>query len=345
MSLPRWQSHVVDRQGNILPGATIQVIDEVTGLLAAIFSDRAGTVPLSNPFAADADGYAFFHTAKGAYRVDAFYPGSQRTWRFVELVPSLLVRDQLTADRTYFVRTDGNDSNTGRVNSAAGAFLTLARAAVVIAALDLGVFNVTVQIGNGTYTSGFSLAARPPGTGVVTLVGDVSNPSNVTISTTSGGCISATNGAIINLSGIKVVNSGGFGVFAGDYARIRLTGLCDFGACGAGHALIQNYAQFFCESINYYITGAAPYHIIALKSAIVRHVVSTVTIFGTPNFSTAYLYGKDAYFDLFGLTFSGSATGKRYISDFNSLFEVYGAGTTFLPGNIAGTTSTGGQYI
>jgi hypothetical protein len=42
--------------------------------------------------------------------------------------------------------------------------------------------------------------------------------------------------------------------------------------------------------------------------------------------------------------FVGSVTGKRYIGTFNSILNVGGGGPDFIPGTIAGTTSTNAQY-
>jgi hypothetical protein len=42
---------------------------------------------------------------------------------------------------------------------------------------------------------------------------------------------------------------------------------------------------------------------------------------------------------------SGGATGVRYYCDMNSVINTQGSGTSYLPGNAAGITATGGQYI
>lgn len=64
------------------------------------------------------------------------------------------VRERLTTNRIYYVRTDGNDSNDGLSNAAGGAFLTLQGALNRVAQIDLNGFSVTIQLANGTYAAG-----------------------------------------------------------------------------------------------------------------------------------------------------------------------------------------------
>lgn len=84
MSLARYQFTVTDTAGNVLPAAAVTVRREVAGSpLANLFSDREGATPLGNPMAADADGFAAFHVAGGAYQIVATSGAFSRTWRYV----------------------------------------------------------------------------------------------------------------------------------------------------------------------------------------------------------------------------------------------------------------------
>lgn len=85
MALARWQRTIVDNAGNILPGAQVTVRRETAGApLAVLYSDRDGTVPLGNPFTADVGtGFAAFHVAGGAYRIDVVSGAFSQTLRYV----------------------------------------------------------------------------------------------------------------------------------------------------------------------------------------------------------------------------------------------------------------------
>src|SRR6188768_4200436 len=81
-------------------------------------------------------------------------------------------REMIYGTRNYYVRTDGSDSNTGLVNNAGGAFLTLQKACDIVVSLDLADSSATVivNIGAGSF-AGCTLSAPWGGSGSVYFVG------------------------------------------------------------------------------------------------------------------------------------------------------------------------------
>jgi hypothetical protein len=71
--------------GALLGNATVRVVNEVTGGLPQVYSDRAGTVALGNPFPCP-DGRVGFHVAGGVFRVTSSVPGyDDRVRRYVAI--------------------------------------------------------------------------------------------------------------------------------------------------------------------------------------------------------------------------------------------------------------------
>ncbi len=253
-------------------------------------------------------------------------------------------REQLGAARTYYVRTDGNDANTGLVNSAAGAFLTLQRAVEVAMALDLGGFIVTIQLGAGTYTAGASVLGPYVGNGFIHILGDAATPSNVIVSTTGSNCFHAYYTYII-VEGVELrTTTGGDALFVDaaawiDFANVR------FGACAGAHM----WSQFggVCQAVgNYTISGAAQRHMRAEQGGRIRVPGITATLSGTPAFSSEFASAAaGGGIRANGNTYTGAATGKRYDGTLNGVIDTGGGGANYFPGNAAGTTATGGQYV
>jgi hypothetical protein len=74
---------------------------------------------------------------------------------------------------------------------------------------------------------------------------------------------------------------------------------------------------------------------------------ATITLSGTPAWASAGCAAGDCgtIFFIGGSAFSGSATGKRYNAVSNGVVDTQGGGASFIPGNSAGATATGGQYL
>jgi hypothetical protein len=85
MALAAWQATIVDESGNIQGEASVEVLLESSGALAALFSDRDGESPIDNPVEADPDGFVRFYAAGGAYRINATLGSFTRTWRHVPI--------------------------------------------------------------------------------------------------------------------------------------------------------------------------------------------------------------------------------------------------------------------
>ena len=314
------------------PTTTTQAVDNNTTRVATT-AYVVGQAASATPLGSAATGVV--GTSTRFARADHVHPG----------------RETLTANRTYYVRTDGSDSNNGLANTSGGAFLTIQKAVdVVTDTLDLAGFAVTIQVGNGTYTGAVTMA-RPVIGGTLTIAGDTTTPSNVLLNPTNvvAAIICVGRGVVLYVRGIKfVVATAGHGIFANAGAVIYVNGNVDFGAMATNYAhIIAQYGGVVDISVAYLISAAASYHYRAeIAGSMIRAIAATTcTISGSPAFGTAFAYADtNATIYALAMTYSGTVTGKRYSSTLNSVINTAGSGANYFPGNSAGTTGTGGQY-
>lgn len=252
-------------------------------------------------------------------------------------------REKLTADRTYYVRTDGNDSNTGLADTAGGAFLTIQKAVnVVHDTIDLAGFTATIQVRSGTYTGGISILGPFTGMGMLRIYGDTTTPSNVVISVTGSTAIYVAHNAVVSIGGFKVTTATSGACCNADYgANIYFDQKMEWGSSAWEHMDATNRALIVI-SADYTISGSAVRHWFAWAS-IINCSGRTITLSGTPAFSVqfanAHLHG---FINCESNTYSGSATGTRYLADGAGL--IWSNGPT-LPGDAAGSTATSGVYV
>lgn len=254
-----------------------------------------------------------------------------------------IFRTKLSAARTYYVRTDGNDSNTGLVDNSGGAFLTIQKAVDVATALDNNGYDVTIQVRNGTYTG--NVVLKPyVGSGKLFLIGNTSTPSSCIISVASGHCIYGEDAGKWKIGGFRLAAAAGTCIYGRGLIQIGIIYSMEYGA-SSRHLFAFLGAEISVEA-NWLIYGSAPLHMQASYGGKIFAVSRTCTLSGTPNFSTAFAYGQDhGLLQILAMTFSGSGTGPRYVVTGNSVIQTGSAGATYLPGNSAGTAATGGQYI
>jgi hypothetical protein len=253
-------------------------------------------------------------------------------------------REVLSAVRTYFVRTDGSDANTGLADTAGGAFLTIQKAVDVVAdTIDNAGFDVTIQIAAGTYT-GAVKTRYARGRGITFIQGNVANISQVILSVTSANAVTCTeisdSGWTLRYVELRTTTFGS-GVAALRGCVITVSAVA-FGACATAHVIAGGGRVALVTS--YTINGNANWHIYALEGGVVTAQTVTVTLTGTPNFAQSFLFGVlGGIANLQSMTYSGSATGKRYtLQQRGSFFG--SASTTYLPGNVVGTTTAESFY-
>jgi len=257
-------------------------------------------------------------------------------------------REVLTADRTYYVRADGSDTNTGLADNAAGAFLTIQRAIVVATAtLDAKEFQVTVRVGDGTYTGACVCYAMH---GLLPLIirGNAANATSVHVNVTGIAFTTQQQEASVSIFDMRITGSTiALNAQAGNIGF----GNVEFGASSSRTINAQTHGVVTMLG-NYTITGGGAHHILCTQGGTVRlgvfGVATTITLVGTPNFSVAFA-SVESGGGLITLaatvpTITGAATGKRFNVQLNGVVDVRGNGVGYFPGSAAGTVVTGGQY-
>jgi len=351
MPFARFQGHALDDGGNVIENCTITVRRQTIGTpIATIYSDRDGLVPLSNPFniTTGSKGYFGFHAAGGAYQIVVTSGAFSRTWTYVGIglsqetdsIPGAPVREVLGSARVYYVRTDGNDANSGLVDSSGGAFLTIQKALDVAAALDSSIYGITIFVGAGTFNTAQTLKPCDGG-GTIAIEG----AGSTTIINPPAGvnhCFQGTSGGRFVLRNMKFQKNTatvGHGIFAQNGTFIQFTGI-EFGTLSTGgrHIYANQGASVICTG-NYTITGNALYHYSAASGGFIFCNL-TVTLTGTPAF-TRFADATHCGIVQVPATFTGAATGVRYVSALNAVIDTASGNTSYLPGNAGGTATTG----
>lgn len=273
-----------------------------------------------------------------------FSAGTKQVWVNFDATNAAWLREKLYAARTYYVATTGSDSNSGL--TVGSPFATVGKALTVISdTLDLNGYNVTIQLADGTYTAQVSVPVVT-GRGTITIQGNSGSSSAVEVHTTGATAFLISVPVTIHLQHMKVrTTTSGHCIFASDGARVTFSNL-DFGVCAGTHVNCHQHA-FVRATGAYSITGGAAYHLVANSFGMLRSTGPyTVTLTGTPAFSSQFASAADMGFiqSSTSVTYSGSATGTRYSSVRNSLINTGGAGDTHFPGSLAGSVSAGGQY-
>lgn len=253
--------------------------------------------------------------------------------------PNTPLREVLTSDRAYFVRTDGSDGNDGLTDTSGGAFLTIQKAFDVAKTLDCGGYDVTIFVGAGTFAGvsiGYSLLG---GKLYVTGAGSV----NTTISDAG---ICAVSTVPINVTFSALTLTGGFGLYVYGAGGVMALGSdLEFGAFTSSAMRAQNKGSFQA-SADLTFSGPAYAYIDVIEGGSFAGGNLTFYFKNTISWSGAgivadllsFLNIPNTTWDT--ATHGATVTGKRYAASLGSFIKTNGAGSASsgFPGNVGGTT-------
>lgn len=258
-------------------------------------------------------------------------------------------RKRLTGNLTLYVRSDGNDANDGRADTAARAFLTIAQA-VKVAREDYesDTYGITLQVQAGTWNQSSSLILGPHNIyGGVTLRGDPTTPANCIIQGTTDG-MWLILGQYAPRAGWQL---DGFRIQRGGAATNVNLLLCrwftlvhfrnvEFGNCGTGAQVYAVEHAIITVNGPYSIVGSGAYHAYSHRGGLIEGdgVTRTITITGSPTFTIFALADEAGKIWTPNYTYSGTVTAKQYES--NNSARIKGT----YPGGTGGTTANGGTY-
>jgi hypothetical protein len=256
------------------------------------------------------------------------------------------VRRRLTANTTFYVRTDGNDANDGSANTSGAAFLTLQGAwDYVKQRIDLAGWLVTIQIADGTYNKGVKDTQKPIHGGRVFFSGNMVNPQNVVINepTVGDDCFLFDNSEVV--VGGLTMTSAGSALHTARNGVILTSGPLRFGTCTEHHFFADNLGMIVVND-GYTIVGACDSHIFVHSNAWLATGAITITRgTGTHNFPSGFIIATiGGVAETIGLTFSGagSITGRRFLAEKGGKIVTGTSGNlTYFNGSVAGENPSG----
>ena len=273
---------------------------------------------------------------------DGPYVFSNGVWK------PLIGRGLLTANKSYFVATTGNDSNPG---TASLPFRNIQTGINAAALNDLGnFFLVGVQVAPGTYFETVSLPSYV-GSGPIVVTGSPGTPGNTIIDASGLGnpfpIFANQNLSQYAFNGFKLKTSaGGNCVLAAQNGRVQLANI-EFDTAGVH---IQCHSRSLVQLTGSTKMTADPnFHWLVDTGGSIITNGTTLNVTGRAVGITFARVTNGGLLDIPAMTFIGTATGKR--------FDVDGAGvihtgtnatnpatSNYIPGNSPGTVTSPGFY-
>jgi hypothetical protein len=170
-------------------------------------------------------------------------------------------------------------------------------------------------------------SGRSSGTGGSSLVGKDTSGSTFFNVATGLPCISLRDARVlVTVSNMKLQATGGeLGVIEPiQNSLVQIMSGVIFGSASNAHVWVHDkQAMFYSLSNAYTIAGSAAYHLY-INGGMAFHEQSAATLTGTPAFSGAFVAAVNAgALQSIGSTFTGAATGQRYLAQTNGVINSF----------------------
>jgi hypothetical protein len=291
----------------------------------------------------------------------ATYDASADTGKKVLL--NTVMREKITAARTYYVRTDGSDSNNGLANTAGGAWLTPQYAYDwIVDNLDLNGFEVTVQLGDGTYQH----TGVGDNDGVLECFKGFHGGGGIVFQGNTGDRTAVVLEQLGTNSIGVIIGIGASGTFKLRYLTIRVTAGHSYNAFEqigpdcfvtldsvdfdrGDYHVVCDFKSYLRIIGTYTVRSEVSTHLEVRGQSSIEYNATIVAANGavptTVNATGAWFVAThNSWFNLVAITLSGTFTGlKAYIAT-NSVLTAPGETDASVPGDVAAVTETGGIY-
>jgi len=276
----------------------------------------------------------------------------------------------LTASLDYYIggpgASDNNDGTTIAVTTPPhGPFATLQKAMNTISNFNLNGHNITMHVADGAYAG--VLLGRMAGSGQTIWIGNPASPLNVHVTGVDMPAIYCQGaGPTHSFEGFYLESNYGGGPYDCSGASVAGTGTSlalrniAFGQCSGSHLSVSQSGVVSLGAtiiINGNPLGNNPqmtqgWHVFCVNGAIIQPQggnLPTLVIngnFGGQN-GGGFCEVSWAFFEAFYAHIAGFGnwTGVKYLVNANGILNTHGGGANYLPGTIAGSQNTGGQYF
>jgi hypothetical protein len=262
----------------------------------------------------------------------------------------------VTGTLSLYVRPDGNDNNDGSANNAAHAFATPVGALRAIQrGYDLRGYNVTINLADGEYPAftwemtstvgglgGIGSGIRIVGQGQNSIIGSA-NDGYALHFLSPGPALGFSN---LRLRGISALA-------LGHGAQGYLEGAIWLETTGRGFYTYDNGYLFFYGGVTINQLGAQTSHMFQVAEGKITSwtepypVINHLVPCALPDGVTYVSATNQGEIGIYGLTVTGSVTGRRYHATTQGIINTHGGGENFFPGTIAGVVRSelGAIYV